>query len=116
MRKKNTKIIAKIMLLGLVVLILSGCNKLKRIDNIESIINPSLPGQTGIIKYMDLEGGFYGIVADDGEDYNPLNLPQEFKTDGLRVKFSGKIRDDVYTVQMWGRVIELESINKYQGH
>ena len=32
-------------------------------------------------------GGFYGIVADDGERYLPADLPQEFRADGLRVRF-----------------------------
>ena len=27
---------------------------------------------TGKIQYSDFEGGFYGIVSDDGEHYDPL--------------------------------------------
>jgi len=29
---------------------------------------------TGIVIYQDIEGGFYGILADDGTRYLPLNL------------------------------------------
>ena len=42
----------------------------------------------GTIHYEDLEGGFYGIMADSGERYLPINLNDTFKIDGLRVKFS----------------------------
>lgn len=28
---------------------------------------------TGMIRYIDLEGGFYGIIADNGKNYLPEN-------------------------------------------
>ena len=55
----------------------------------------------GTITYINLEGGFYGIVADDGEHYVPINLPSEFKVDGLRVRFKGKIRDDLVSCLLY---------------
>ena len=47
--------------------------------------------ETGTIQYNDFEGGFYGIVRDNGEAYDPINLPTEFEEDGLRVKYSIEI-------------------------
>ena len=73
-------------------IILSGCIS-KNNDIVEG---------TGTMTYLNFEGGFYGIVADDGEHYDPTNLPSEFKVDGLRVKFKGKIRDDLVSFRMWG--------------
>ena len=49
---------------------------------------------TGRIQYNDFEGGFYGIVSDDGEHYDPKNLPDDFKEDGLRVGFKLKILEN----------------------
>jgi hypothetical protein len=46
---------------------------------------------TGEIKYIDLEGGFYGIVSDNGEHYDSINLPLEFKEDSLQAEFKLKI-------------------------
>lgn len=66
----------------------------------------------GIIKYVSLEGGFYGIVADDGEHYDPVNLSSEFEVDGLRVYFKGKIRDNLASYRMWGTLIEIIDIRK----
>ena len=42
---------------------------------------------TGTIQYNDFEGGFFGIVGDDGENYDPINLPTDFGEEGLRVKY-----------------------------
>ncbi|RLG67596.1 hypothetical protein DRN93_04250, partial [archaeon] len=55
----------------------------------------------GTIKYIPIKGGFYGIITDEGKKYLPLNLPEEFKKDGLRVWFKAKPRK-VATIQMWG--------------
>lgn len=66
----------------------------------------------GTIKYIDLEGGFYGIVTDYDGHYDPINLPSEFQVDGLRVKFIAKIRKDLHSYHMWGTIIELIYIKK----
>jgi len=66
---------------------------------------------TGIIKFVDLEGGFYGIVAEN-KKYLPVNLSKEFETDGLKVKFKAKIRKDLVSIHMWGTLIELIYIDK----
>ena len=72
---------------------------------------------TGIIVYQDIEGGFYGILADDGTRYLPLNLEDEYQVDGLSVRFSGTPREDLLTVAQWGTPIELVSIQEIgDGH
>lgn len=70
---------------------------------------------TGTIRYLDVEGGFYGIVADDGSNYDPINLACDFavfQEDGLRITFEGEIRDDLDSVHMWGTIIELTAVEK----
>jgi hypothetical protein len=67
---------------------------------------------TGIVIYQDIEGGFYGIMADDGTRYLPLNLGDEYQIDGLSVRFSGTPREDLLTIAQWGTPIELTSIQK----
>lgn len=66
----------------------------------------------GTIKYIDLEGGFYGIVGDNGERYEVHNLSKEFQIDGLRVYFEAKIQTDVMCIHMWGTLIELSKIER----
>lgn len=64
---------------------------------------------TGTIRYLDLEGGFYGLVADDSARYD-VELPPHLQQDGLRVRFRGHVRDDVMTIRMWGTPFELHEI------
>jgi len=68
----------------------------------------------GKVKYIDLEGGFYGIVDDTGSGYLPINLSDEFKVDGLSVEGIGKLEEGVYTVYMWGIPIEVLKIEKIE--
>jgi hypothetical protein len=75
----------------------------------------SISEKTGTIQYIDLEGGFYGIIADDGSRYDPVNLMDsfpEFQEDGLRVKFSGNELKDHVSYHMWGTLIELTEIEE----
>jgi hypothetical protein len=77
----------------------------------QSCSNPWITGK-GRIVFLSFEGGFYGIEADNGEHYDPTNLPADYMTDGLRVKFTVNILSDVYSVHMWGDVVEIISIKK----
>lgn len=65
---------------------------------------------TGVISYIDLEGGFYGLLADDGAQYLPLNLMADFEEDGLKVEFVGHLAEDAVGIHMWGTPIELVDI------
>jgi len=66
----------------------------------------------GTVTYIDLEGGFYGIVAKEGTKYYPLNLGENMKTDGLKVRFLAETKDDIMTVQQWGIPIEIINIKE----
>ena len=61
----------------------------------------------GVVTYQDLEGGFYGLVDEHGETYNPLNLPEEYQQDGLTVYFSFVPRTGVMSIRMWGTPVDL---------
>jgi hypothetical protein len=73
--------------------------------------NDGLIHGTGEVKYLNFEGGFYGIVGDDGKSYDPINMPQEFKVDGLRVQFTANLTDYL-SFHMWGQVVRLITIEK----
>lgn len=67
---------------------------------------------TGTVQYIEVEGGFYGLVADDGTKYDPSGLPDGFQEDGLRVAFSAEPRENVLTSRMWGQVVRLIEIER----
>jgi hypothetical protein len=62
------------------------------------------------VRWISLEGGFYGLVAEDGRRYLPVNLPEEYKKDGLKIRVRGKIKTDVATIYMWGTPLEIMEI------
>lgn len=68
----------------------------------------------GTVRYIELEGGFYGIVADDDARYLPDSLDESYREDGLRVRFRAEIREDVMTAQMWGTPVTLIEIMRLE--
>ncbi|HYV50687.1 MAG TPA: hypothetical protein VE910_02195 [Dongiaceae bacterium] len=66
---------------------------------------------TGLVLHVDLEGGFYGIVDDLGERYDPSNMPEDFKVDSLRVHYQATLTDKVST-HMWGRPVDIVTIER----
>jgi len=78
--------------------------KPKGIQKIEKTLE-----RVGTIRYISLEGGFFGIETEKGERYLPLNLPEKFKKDGLKVWFKAKPKKGT-TIQMWGKPVEILEI------
>jgi hypothetical protein len=66
----------------------------------------------GTVKFIEIEGGFFGIIADTGDKYKPLNLPKDFQRDGVRVRFDGEINSDIMGIHMWGKSIEITNIKE----
>lgn len=62
------------------------------------------------VRWVPLEGGFYGLVAEDGRRFLPLDLPEKFQKDGLKIRVRGKIRKDVVTFYLWGTPFEIREI------
>ena len=82
-----------------------------------SLITVTLPAQgfsgVGTVRFIELEGGFYGIITPEGDNYLPLNLPKEFQVDGLQVTFSAREERDVSTIAMWGTPVRIDSIARF---
>lgn len=66
---------------------------------------------TGTVKQLGFEGGFYGIIGDDGKNYDPTNLPQAYKVTGLRVRFTAKTTN-LASFHLWGYGVDLISIER----
>jgi len=67
---------------------------------------------TGTVKQVEAEGSFWGIVGDDGKQYEVVNLPDEFKIQGLRLKVVGKVRPDQFSYHMWGIRVDAHVVEK----
>jgi len=67
---------------------------------------------TGQIKYQEIEGGFWGLIGDDGSKYVPVEgLPDTFKTDGLSVQTEVEIVHMIGT-SMWGQYVKVLTITR----
>jgi heat shock protein HslJ len=82
-----------------------------------SLISFSLPSEeisaSGTVRFIELEGGFYGIITPAGDTYLPLNLPEEFQVDGLQVTFTADEEQDIATIALWGTPIRITSMARF---
>ena len=68
----------------------------------------------GTVRYQNLEGGFWGIIADDGAKYDVVNLSSEYQVEGLRVAFRAKPATNGVSFHMWGTMVEITSIQRLE--
>jgi hypothetical protein len=64
----------------------------------------------GTVTYKNIEGGFYAIDGDNGSKYDPINLPESFRKDGLKVKVTARLKKDAMSFHMYGAIIEVVNI------
>jgi inhibitor of cysteine peptidase len=72
----------------------------------------SVVAVTGVVRHFDLEGGFFAIRGDDGTTYDPSNLDEEFRQDGLRVHARVRLRPDMGGIHMVGPIVDIIEIRK----
>ncbi len=65
--------------------------------------------QRGRVQFLNLEGGFYGIITDSGNKILPMNLAKEFAQNGAVVRIKGKVKN-VMTIQQWGTPFTITDI------
>jgi hypothetical protein len=67
---------------------------------------------SGTVIRGGVEGPAFGIRTDDGKNFDPMNLPDEFKTYGKRILFKFIVRDYMTSVHMRGTIIEIKFIHE----
>ena len=98
----------RLLIIGTIFLLIFG--------ELSGCIQKSMIEGTGTITYIDLEGGFYGIISDTSffgfKSLDPINLPIEFQEDGLRVKFKARILWNQVSFHMWGLIVKILEIER----
>ena len=64
---------------------------------------------------MEMKGfgfGVWALVTNDGTTYELKDYPAELEQEGLQVEVEGEIREDVMTMAMIGKVLEVKSFRK----
>ncbi len=60
------------------------------------------------VKFINLEGGFWGLVDKSGQQYYPVNLPEQLKFEGYEIS-CGIRHVDSFNSNMWGENVEIIS-------
>ena len=63
----------------------------------------------GIIEYIDLEGGFWGVRTDSGQKYIPIDIPDLLKKEGQAVILTAEKVKDAAGLHQWGTYIRILS-------
>jgi hypothetical protein len=64
------------------------------------------------VEFLSVEGGCWTIEVSEEVHYLPLNLPEEFRRDGLRIRAELLRRDDYGSTCQVGPVVEVLSIRE----
>jgi len=93
---------------------LSSCAGSQNSAWVEPQPQPSAMGEllriVGTVHYVDLEGGLFVIRDAEGIQYNPVNLPEAFRRDGVPVEVEAYRRNDMVSIGMVGTLIEVVRI------
>jgi len=79
------------------------------------VLGPSDPQHFTLdatVRFVDIEGGCWALVANDATRYEPVGLPNEFKVDGLRVQATLRQRPDMASICMIAPLAEVLSISR----
>ena len=69
-------------------------------------------GEKGNVRFTWLEGGCWFIQSDEGISHEPINLEQEYKEDGLRIRFEYELEEGYRSYCRTGEVIRITRIEK----
>lgn len=64
---------------------------------------------TGKVVYQNIGMGCWGIVASNGKEYRPVNMPEQLKTEGAKVTVSASPVKEEVSMFMWGTPVKITS-------
>lgn len=64
---------------------------------------------TGKVVYQNIGMGCWGIVANNGKEYRPVNMPEQLKTEGAKVTVSARSVTETVSMFMWGTPVKITS-------
>lgn len=62
------------------------------------------------VTFLSHEGGFYGLIGENGVKLLPMNLAKEYRQHGAVVKFKGEMKAGMMTIQQWGTPFHITEI------
>lgn len=68
----------------------------------------------GEVVHLAMEGGFWGIVAEDGRRYDPGRLPADLQQPGLKVRVTARPVQGRVSFRQWGVPIDVVHIERIE--
>lgn len=65
----------------------------------------------GKVVYLAMEGGFYGIISNEGRKYLATNLPGMFQQNNLILRGKAILQPNTLGIHQWGEYIQLLDIS-----
>ncbi len=62
------------------------------------------------VVFLTFEGGFYGLVTENGKKLLPMNLAKAYKLDNTILKVKGNQVEGLVTIQQWGIPYNLSEV------
>ncbi len=62
------------------------------------------------VRFINLEGGFFGLICTDHTRLLPLNLDSTCALDGAKIKIQGHKCPETLTIQQWGTPFTITQI------
>jgi hypothetical protein len=70
----------------------------------------------GTIERRGIGTGAWALVTTDGNVYELLDCPRDLRKEGIEVKVEGTLNDDVMTLAMIGKVLNVSSFEILTSH
>lgn len=64
---------------------------------------------TGTVRYQQLATGFWGIIDEKGQEWRPVNMPEQLKEEGKKVTITIREVDEGMSIFMWGTPVRIVS-------
>lgn len=61
----------------------------------------------GKVVYQDLGPGFWGIIGSDGENWRPINMPEQLKKENADVEVTAASVEEGASIFMWGKPVKI---------
>jgi len=64
---------------------------------------------SGKVVYQNIGMGCWGIVASNGKEYRPVNMPEQLKREGAEVTVRASSVEESVSMFMWGTPVKITS-------
>jgi hypothetical protein len=64
----------------------------------------------GKVVYQNIGTGFWGIIDNKGNEWRPVNMPEQLKHEGAQVTVEAQEVDEM-SVFMWGTAVKIVSFH-----